>query len=105
MASGLFTRTWNAVLNHFGVHDARNEPTCCPRPAWVKERDLQGANGFEFDLGRCQRCGTPCMRVYCAATSRGGFEPVTSGEADRLMALPDEEIRETMRAWSARLFS
>ena len=100
----MLERAWNAVLNWFGVHDARREPTCCPRPSWVAERDLDGARGFDFDLGRCERCGTPWMHAWCRASSMGGYEPITREEAERLRTLPEgPELSALVKAWGEKL--
>lgn len=79
-------------------------PPCCANASWVAERDLGGARGFEFDLGRCGRCGTPWMRAWCVASSRGGYEPIARAEADQLKALaPGPELTARVRAWGEKL--
>ena len=80
-----------------------DQPTCCIRASWVAERDLGSARGFEFDLGRCERCGTPWMKAYCVASSAGGYEPISREEAGELKRLPPEELRAAIRRWGDRL--
>lgn len=79
-------------------------PDCCRRPAWARERDLGHAHGFEFDLGKCARCGTYSMQVYCVASSQGGFEPVDAGDVETMRSMPaGPELWAFMRKWSERI--
>ena len=78
-------------------------PPCCAGASWVAERDLDGARGFEFEVGRCARCGTPWMHAYCVASSIGGFEPISREEAEKLKALPADEVKAAMRVWAGRI--
>ena len=81
----------------------REQPTCCATAKWVAERDLGHARGFEFDLGRCERCGTPWMYAYCVASSMGGYEPISREEAGKLKGLAQAELAAEVRAWGNRL--
>lgn len=81
-----------------------DRPACCADSSWVAERDLGSARGFEFDLGRCERCGTPWMRAWCMASSIGGYEPISRAEADELKALAwGPELTARIRAWGDKV--
>jgi hypothetical protein len=83
---------------------AREQPGCCAKASWVADRDLDGARGFEFDLGHCEQCGTPWMWAWCVASSMGGYEPIGREEADYLRtAPPGPELTARVRAWGERL--
>jgi hypothetical protein len=97
-----FTRAWNA-LGAWIEARGRPQPRCCFLASWVAERDLGSARGFEFDLGKCQRCGTPWMKVYCVASSAGDYEPISGAEAEKLKGLAPTDLRAAMRAWGDRL--
>ena len=74
--------------------------SCCKEGSWVSELDLDHAGGFEFMLGKCDRCGAHWMHVYCTATSAGGFEPVSSSDVERMRALTSGPERKAfMRHW------
>ena len=78
-------------------------PTCCARAKWVAERDLGSSRGFDFDVGRCDGCGTPWMSVWCTASSMGSYEPISRDEAERFKALPaGPELWALVRAWGEK---
>jgi hypothetical protein len=80
-----------------------SELSCCEGSSWVSEIDLDRADGFELDLGRCNRCGTPWMSVWCAGSGVLAYEPVTGSDAERIRALtPGPELRAFMKAWVAK---
>jgi len=77
-----------------------DQPTCCRKPSWISELDLDHAGGFEFALGKCERCGTYSMNVFCVATGITGFEPVSSSDVERMRSLPPGPERKAfMREW------
>jgi hypothetical protein len=77
-----------------------SSPQCCARPAWVKERDLDHARGFELDLGKCTHCGAYSMYVYCVASSAGGFEPIGAADLAPMKSLPNgPELWAFMKKW------
>ena len=66
----------------------------------MAERDLGGAGGFEFVLGRCGRCAAPWMNVFCMASSITGYEPVQPDDAQAIRAIEDpSELKKFMRRW------
>lgn len=71
---------------------------CCPDGTAVHERDLDHVHGFDFDLFACERCGSPWIWAWYAG--RGGWEPVTPADAERMRALAPEEVRGFMRTWA-----
>lgn len=74
--------------------------TCCKDSSWEPECDLNHAEGFDYLLGKCGRCGTPWMNVFCIATSRTGYERVTVSDAERMRSIVDaRELKEFMREW------
>lgn len=82
-----------------GPRDTTNL-SCCNEASWVPEFDLDQAGGFEFMLGKCDRCGTPWMDVYCTATSIGAYEPVSPSDVERMRAFtPGPERKAFMRDW------
>jgi len=73
---------------------------CCWWPKWVAERDVGSARGFDMTLGKCKRCGTPWMNVFCVAASTGGFEPVKPADVEAIRAIKDpQELKQFMRSW------
>jgi hypothetical protein len=43
------------------------------------------------------------MGVYCTASSVGGFERVTTGDAEKIRAIEDpQELRAFMKGWVER---
>ena len=76
---------------------------CCEGSAWVYELDLDSAHGFEFSLGKCDKCGKPWMAVFCGASSVSNYEKVTPEDAVRMKAVKPNEIKAFMRQWSAFL--
>ncbi len=74
--------------------------TCCKNPSWQSERDLPNAEGFEYILGKCSRCGTPWLNVFCVATSITGYEHVTPGDSEAIRAIQDaQELQDFIRRW------
>ena len=74
--------------------------TCCEASSWVPERDLGHAEGFEYLLGRCARCGTPWINAFCVATGLGGYELVAPGDLATINSTADPlELKEAMRRW------
>jgi len=77
--------------------------TCCTAPSWTSERDLHHAGGFEYTLGKCRRCGTPWMSVYCTASSMSGYERITQADVEAILSMRDaRELKEFMRQWAER---
>ncbi len=82
---------------------AMNQLTCCTKPAWIAELDLADAAGFDYLLGKCQRCGAYWMNVFCVATSRTGFEPVSLADVERMKSIAGgPELKEFMRSWGEK---
>lgn len=74
--------------------------TCCKDSSWVLERDLGHAEGFEYLLGKCSRCGTPWMNVFCVATGITGYEGVAPDNVKAIQSIHDEtELKDFMRRW------
>jgi len=77
-----------------------DEMTCCTESVWVAQRDLGSAEGFEYLLGKCGRCGTPWMNVFCVATGITGYERVTPSDVAAIQSISDNrELKEFMRRW------
>ena len=80
-----------------------NQPTCCKKPLWISELDLGHAAGFEYILGKCDRCGTYWMNVFCVATGITGYEPVSSSDIERMKSISDWlELKAFMRNWGEK---
>ena len=78
-----------------------NDLPCCKAPSWVAEIDLDHAGGFDFMLGKCERCGTYWMNVFCVASSTTGYEPVNPDDVERMRTFPSGPERKAfMRAWA-----
>ena len=76
------------------------QPTCCKEPSWVSELDLGEAGGFDYLLGRCDRCGTYTMNVFCVVTGITGYEPVTVRDLEKMKSLGSgPELKVFMRQW------
>ena len=74
--------------------------SCCSNPAWVDERDVGSARGFDLMLGKCGACGTPWINAFCVASSIGGYEPVTPADAEAMRNIKDPaELKQFMRRW------
>ena len=74
---------------------------CCEKSSWVSEVDLAHAAGFEYLLGKCERCGAHWMNVFCVASGITGYEPVTLADAERMKSISDgRELKAFMRNWA-----
>ena len=81
-------------------HPTMTEPNCCEKPPWRYERDLGSAGGFDFALGKCARCGTVWMNVFCVAAGTSGYERVTVADADAIRAIREAgPLKAFMRRW------
>lgn len=77
--------------------------TCCEKSSWVSELDLDHAAGFEYILGRCDRCGAHWMNVFCVASGITGFEPVSLADVERMNSVPaGAERKAFMRNWGEK---
>ena len=111
IANNAFGRTVSAIVTWLtgrappietavGPQDSMSNLSCCKEAFWVSELDLDQAGGFEFMLGKCDRCGASWMHVYCTATSAGGYEPVSPSDIERMRSLaPGPERKAFMRQW------
>ena len=80
-----------------------NQPTCCKDPSWTSELDLDHAGGFEYVLGKCDRCGAYSMKVFCVASGITGFEPVSVIDVERMKSLAGgPEQKAFMRSWGEK---
>lgn len=80
-----------------------NQPTCCKNASWSSELDLAHAGGFEYMLGKCDRCGAYSMNVFCVASGMTGFEPVSSSDVERMKSIPaGAELKAFMRNWGEK---
>jgi hypothetical protein len=77
-----------------------NHLTCCKNPAWVRERDVGQASGFDCLLGKCGHCGVAWMSVVCAATGHTGYERVAPDDLAKIRSTPAAmELKELLRQW------
>ncbi len=74
--------------------------TCCKDSSWVLERDLGHAEGFEYLMGKCSRCGAPWMNVFCVASGITGYERMTPGDVEAIQSIQDgPDLKGFMRRW------
>lgn len=77
--------------------------TCCKNPSWLPERDLAHAEGFEYLLGKCGRCGAHWMNVFCVATGITGYERVAPDDVEAIRFIQDgPELKDFMRRWGSK---
>ena len=77
--------------------------TCCKKSAWVSELDVGQAAGFDYMLGKCERCGAAWMNVFCVATGMTGYEPVSVTDVERMKSIPaGPELKAFMRSWGEK---
>ncbi len=77
-----------------------DKPTCCKNPAWRSELDLPQASGFDYLLGKCDRCGTYSMNVFCVASGITGFEAVSASDVEQMKSIRSSpELKDFMRKW------
>ena len=77
--------------------------TCCKESSWSAERDLGHAEGFEYLIGKCARCGAPWMNVFCVASGITGYERVAPADAARIRSTADGPgLKELMREWGRK---
>jgi len=82
---------------------ATDKPTCCKKPRWRSELDLDSAGGFEFQLGKCRACGAYGMNVFCGASGITGYEPVSASDVEHMKSIPaGPERKAFMRQWGDR---
>lgn len=75
--------------------------SCCPNAEWLPELDLPQAAGFDFLLGKCARCGTHWMNVFCIPTSITGYERVSPQDVAAIRAMQNtQELKRFLRQWS-----
>ena len=80
-----------------------NQPICCKKASWISELDLDHAGGFEYMLGKCDRCGAYWMNVFCVASGISGFEPVSLSDVERMKSIPaGPELKAFMRNWGEK---
>lgn len=80
-----------------------DQPTCCKAPSWISELDLGHASGFEYILGKCDRCGAYSMNVFCVASGMSGYEPVSLSDVERMKSIPAGlELKAFMRDWGEK---
>jgi hypothetical protein len=73
---------------------------CCKDSSWVAERDLGHAEGLEYSLGKCSRCGAPWMSVFCVASGVAGYEHVAPADVETIQSIKDGPALEGfMRRW------
>lgn len=83
-----------------GMNTGKNPLTCCEKPSWASQVDLGHAGGFEYMLGKCDRCGAHWMNVFCVATGTTGLEPVSMADVERMKSIPvGPELKAFMRSW------
>ena len=86
-----------------GLEMDMDHPTCCKTPSWTSELDLEHASGFEYVLGKCDRCGAYSMNVFCVASGISGFEPVQVNDVERMKSIPSgPELKAFMRNWGEK---
>ena len=67
----------------------------------MSELDLDHAAGFEYTLGKCDRCGAHWMNVFCVASGISAYEPVNLSDVERMRSLPaGQERKAFMRRWA-----
>ena len=99
VAAGLATQGV-VVLKRRRKNLATSGMSCCSNPAWVAERDLGSARGFDLMLGKCGACGTSWINAFCVASSIGGYEPVNPAEVEAMRTIKDpDELKQFMRRW------
>lgn len=77
-----------------------NQLICCKNSSWVPKLDLDHADGFEYMLGTCDRCGASWMNVFCVASGITGFEPVSVTDVERMKSIPaGPDLKAFMRSW------
>lgn len=77
--------------------------TCCKDASWALERELGHAEGFEYLIGKCSRCGAPWMNVFCVASGITGYERVIPVDVEAIQSIPDgPELQGFMRRWGNR---
>jgi hypothetical protein len=73
---------------------------CCKDSSWVAKRDLGHAEGFEYSLGKCGRCGARWMSVFCVASGVAAYEQVTSPDVDTIQSMKDgPALKAFLRRW------
>ena len=74
--------------------------SCCKDSSWAFERDLGHAEGFEYAIGKCSRCGAPWMSVFCVASGVAAYERVTSADVETIRSLENgTALKDFMRRW------
>ncbi|MCX6138710.1 MAG: hypothetical protein NTV54_14600 [Ignavibacteriales bacterium] len=76
-----------------------NQPLpCCPAAAHQHLADLPHVYQFDFDLYQCKECSK--YWVYAWRAGIGGWEPATSQDAGKMLALEGEQLRVFMKEWA-----
>ena len=73
---------------------------CCGMTLVSRLKELPHVYENDFDLFRCNRCGTPWVAFWCSAGSSGGWEPVSDSDAEKMMSLVEPELRAFMKEWA-----
>lgn len=77
---------------------------CCGLTEVIRLKELPHVYGTDFDLFRCAGCGKTWVAAFVSAGAANDWEPVNDGDVQKMMTLPEPELRLFMREW-AKSFS
>jgi hypothetical protein len=76
-------------------------PACCGGLTWAPVADLGHASGFDFDLGRCNVCGSYLICIAYAAS--GTYHRIPDERANYYLSLLNDDparLRAVLRKWA-----
>jgi pimeloyl-ACP methyl ester carboxylesterase len=89
---------WRACQETLPVE--KMDLACCGRTRVYRLKDLPKVDGIEFDLFRCGGCGQAWLASWCPASAQGVRESISDSDAEKMMSLVSQELREYMEQWT-----
>lgn len=73
-------------------------PPCCSNAEAKHVQELAHIYQFDFDLYQCKHCSHYWVRAWREGV--GGWEPVSSSDAEQMQVLDAPELRAFMKQWA-----
>ncbi len=73
------------------------ELPCCGLIDSRRIKELPHTYGFDFDLFQCRQCGRYWVYAWFGT---GGWEEITTEDAEKMQALAEDELRAFMKEWA-----
>jgi len=88
------------VTSHV-ISEKKKELPCCGLVDTKHLTGLPHVYQFDFDLEQCGQCGQYWVRAWRMGI--GGWEEITTEDAEKMQVLNDDELRAFMKKWASYL--